>query len=95
MERDCYARQANRGLGSPLFVPLRVFGLIGYVTLMRPKNNKALTWEEITVDPVSRLTLRLAVKSRNWPRRKRGTARTAVEHNTRGSSGCGSAPLRK
>jgi hypothetical protein len=46
--------KANRGLRSPSFVPLRGLCLVGYFTLMRPKNNKALTWEELTIDPVSR-----------------------------------------
>jgi hypothetical protein len=38
----------NRGLRSPSVVPLRGFCLVAYLTLMRPKNNLALTWEELT-----------------------------------------------
>ncbi len=26
--------------------------LVAYYTLMRPKNNRTLTWEEVTLDPV-------------------------------------------
>ena len=46
--------KVNRGLRSPSHMPLRGFCLIGYFTLMRPKNNVRLTWEEITLDPVRR-----------------------------------------
>jgi|GEM_PF-6985250 len=28
--------------------------LIAYFTLMQPVNNRALTWEEVTLDPVKR-----------------------------------------
>ena len=44
----------NRGLRSPSFLPLRGLCLVAYYTLMRPKNNRALTWEEVTIDPASR-----------------------------------------
>lgn len=46
--------KANRGLRSPSAVPLRGFCLVGYLTLMRPKNNRALTWGEVTIDPQAR-----------------------------------------
>lgn len=39
---------------APSHVPLRGFMLIGYYTLMRPRNNRALTWEEVTIDPETR-----------------------------------------
>jgi integrase len=42
--------KANRGLRSPSRVPLRGLCLVAYFTMMRPKNNRALTWEEITID---------------------------------------------
>jgi hypothetical protein len=44
----------NRGLRSPSFIPLRGLCLIGYYTLMRPKCNRFLTWEEVTLDPANR-----------------------------------------
>jgi integrase len=44
----------NRGLRAPSVVPLRGFCLIAYYTLMRPKNNRALTWEELAIDPKTR-----------------------------------------
>lgn len=68
--------KANRGLRSPSFVPLRGFCLVGYFTLMRPKNNKALTWEEIKLDPVSRTGWFKLVDHKN--RRKGVTARGAL-----------------
>ena len=40
----------NRGLGSPSFIPLRRLCLIAYYTMMRPKCNRFLTWEEVTLD---------------------------------------------
>lgn len=46
--------KANRGLRSPSAVPLRGLCLVGYMTLMRPKNNRALTWQEVTIDPQTR-----------------------------------------
>ena len=36
---------------APSFVPLRGLMLIAYFTLMRPKNNRALSWHEVTLDP--------------------------------------------
>jgi integrase len=39
--------KANRGLRCPSDLPLRGFCYVAYFTLMRPKNNLALTWEEI------------------------------------------------
>jgi integrase len=42
--------KANRGYRCPSVVPLRGLCLIAYLTLMRPKNNKALTWEEVKID---------------------------------------------
>jgi integrase len=45
------------GTGSfraPSLLPLRGMILIAYFTLMRPNNNRALTWEEVTLDPVKR-----------------------------------------
>jgi hypothetical protein len=44
----------NRGLRSPSYIPLRGLCLIGYYTLMRPKCNRFLTWEEVTLDPANR-----------------------------------------
>jgi len=44
----------SRGLRSPSFLPLRGLCYVGYYTLMRPKNNRALTWEEITLDAATR-----------------------------------------
>ncbi|HXG59317.1 MAG TPA: hypothetical protein VNL91_09875 [Thermoanaerobaculia bacterium] len=35
-------------------MPLRGFCLIAYYSLMRPKNNRALTWEDLTIDPQGR-----------------------------------------
>ena len=42
--------KTNRGLRTPSYVPLRGLCLVAYYTMMRPKNNRALTWEEITLD---------------------------------------------
>jgi integrase len=39
------------GYRCPSAVPLRGLCLVAYLTLMRPKNNKALTWEEVRIDP--------------------------------------------
>jgi integrase len=41
------AEKANRGLRSPSVVPLRGLCYVAFFTLMRPKNNLALTWQEI------------------------------------------------
>jgi integrase len=41
-------------LRAPSRLPLRGLILIAYYTLMRPKNNRALTWEEVPLDPVTR-----------------------------------------
>lgn len=41
-------------LRAPSHVPLRGFMLIAYYTLMRPVNNRALTWEEVTIDAETR-----------------------------------------
>jgi integrase len=41
-------------LRSASHVPLRGLMLVAYFTLMRPRNNRALTWEEVTLDPVTR-----------------------------------------
>jgi integrase len=46
--------KANRGLRSPSLLPLRGLCLVGYYTLMRPKNNRALSWDEIVLDPLTR-----------------------------------------
>lgn len=46
--------KANRGFRCPSAVPLRGLCLVAYLTLMRPKNNKALTWEEVRIDPHTR-----------------------------------------
>lgn len=46
--------KASRGLRSPSLLPLRGLCYVGYYTLMRPKNNRALTWEEITLDAATR-----------------------------------------
>jgi hypothetical protein len=46
--------KANRGYRCPSAVPLRALCLVAYLTLMRPKNNKALTWEEVKIDPQTR-----------------------------------------
>lgn len=46
--------KASRGLRSPSLLPMRGLCYVGYYTLMRPKNNRALTWEEITLDPAAR-----------------------------------------
>jgi len=43
--------EGTGSLRAPSHVPLRGMMLIAYYTLMRPKNNRALTWEEITLDP--------------------------------------------
>ena len=46
-----------KGTGSlraPSHLPLRGMIYVGYYTLMRPKNNRALTWEEVMLDPVKR-----------------------------------------
>jgi hypothetical protein len=42
--------KANRGYRCPSVVPLRGHCLVAYLTLMRPENNKALTWEEVKID---------------------------------------------
>jgi integrase len=44
------ADKSARGLRSPSTVPLRGFCYVAYFTLMRPKNNLALTWPEISID---------------------------------------------
>lgn len=46
--------EGTGSLRAPSHVPLRGMMLIAYFTLMRPKNNRALTWEEVTLDPVRR-----------------------------------------
>jgi len=46
--------KANRGYRCPSAVPLRGLCLIAYLTLMRPKNNRALTWEEVKIDAQTR-----------------------------------------
>jgi hypothetical protein len=48
--------KANRGLRSPSDLPLRGFCYVAYFTLMRPKNNLALTWSEIEARPARRST---------------------------------------
>lgn len=42
----------TRSKRAPSFLPLRGLVLIAYFTLMRPKNNRALTWQEVALDPV-------------------------------------------
>jgi integrase len=42
--------KSNRGLRSPSLVPLRGFCYVAYFTLMRPKNNLALSWQELSID---------------------------------------------
>lgn len=44
----------NRGLRSPSFIPLRGLCLIGSYTMMRPRCNRFLTWEEVTLDAANR-----------------------------------------
>jgi integrase len=44
------ADKSARGLRSPSVVPLRGFCYVAYFTLMRPKNNFALTWQELLFD---------------------------------------------
>jgi integrase len=44
----------NRGLRSPSYIPLRGLCLLGYYTMMRPKCNRFLTWEELTLDAANR-----------------------------------------
>jgi len=46
--------EGSGSLRAPSHLPLRGMILIAYYTLMRPKNNRALTWEEVTLDPVRR-----------------------------------------
>lgn len=46
--------KSNRGLRCPSVVPMRGLCLVAYFTMMRPKNNRALTWEEITLDADAR-----------------------------------------
>lgn len=46
--------EGTGSLRAPSLLPLRGMMLIGYYTLMRPINNRALTWEEVTLDPVKR-----------------------------------------
>lgn len=43
--------EGTGSLRAPSHLPLRGMILIAYHTLMRPKNNRALTWEEVTLDP--------------------------------------------
>lgn len=42
----------TRSKRAPSFLPLRGLVLVAYFTLMRPKNNRALTWQEVALDPV-------------------------------------------
>jgi integrase len=46
--------EGTGSLRAPSHMPLRGMIYIAYFTLMRPKNNRALTWEEVTLDPVRR-----------------------------------------
>jgi hypothetical protein len=47
--------RGRRFARSPALVPLRGFCLVEYYTLMRAKNNRALTWKEVTLDPMARI----------------------------------------
>ena len=42
----------TRSKRAPSLLPLRGLVLVAYFTLMRPKNNRALTWQEVALDPV-------------------------------------------
>jgi integrase len=54
------SEKSARGLRSPSALPLRGFCYVAYFTLMRPKNNFALTWQELSIDEASeRATFRL------------------------------------
>jgi integrase len=44
-------RSAKGSLVAESHVPLRGLCYVAYFTLMRPKNNLGLTWEEVTIDP--------------------------------------------
>lgn len=46
--------EGTGSLRAPSLMPLRGLILVAYHTLMRPNNNFALTWDEITLDPVKR-----------------------------------------
>lgn len=46
--------EGTGSLRAPSHIPLRGMMLIAYHTLMRPINNRALTWQEVTLDPVRR-----------------------------------------
>ena len=50
---DCV--EGTGSLRAPSCLPLRGLILVAFYTLMRPKNNRALTWEEVPLDPVTRM----------------------------------------
>jgi len=74
--------EGTGSLRTASYLPLRGLILIAYYTLMRPNNNFALTWEEVTLDPDKRTGVFRLQRHKTRGRASRRAARSIGRWST-------------